>query len=45
MVLGAGFELMSLGILKINLEVDYHIFTSGLDVHPLEGKAGVVIGF
>lgn len=44
-ILGAGAEVLSLAVLKVNLELDYHLWTEGPDVHPVELKAGVAIGF
>jgi hypothetical protein len=44
-VLGAGLEVLSLAIIKLNVELDYHLWTDGPDIHPVEIKAGVVIGF
>jgi len=44
-ILGAGVTAFSIPLLKIVVELDYHAWTSGSGIHPLELKAGVNIGF
>ena len=44
-IIGAGFEVFSLPLFSLVVELDYHWWTEGIDAHPLEAKAGVVIGF
>jgi hypothetical protein len=44
-VIGAGFEAFSLALVKLNVELDYHYWTEGIDAHPFEAKVGVVVGF
>ena len=44
-ILGAGFEVLSLALLKFNIELDYHVWTEADGFHPLEAKVGVAIGF
>jgi hypothetical protein len=44
-IFGAGFTAFELPLLKVNIELDYHYWTDASDIHPLEIKAGVVVGF
>lgn len=44
-IFGAGFTAFELPLLKVNLELDYHYWTDASSIHPLEIKAGVIIGF
>ncbi|HYU16305.1 MAG TPA: hypothetical protein VEL05_09545 [Candidatus Acidoferrum sp.] len=44
-VFGAGLSVLSLPLIKLNVELDYHYWTDASDIHPLEAKAGIVIGF
>jgi hypothetical protein len=45
LVVGAGLEVLSLPLVSFNIGLDYHYWTDGVDVHPIEAKAGLVIGF
>lgn len=44
-VFGAGWRAVSIPLVKIVVEVDYHKWTAGTDGVPLELKVGAVIGF
>jgi hypothetical protein len=44
-VLGAGVNAFSIPLLKINVELDYHAWTNGSGIHPLEIKVGAIVGF
>jgi hypothetical protein len=47
-IFGAGFEALSLPLVKLNVELDYHYWTDGpegISIHPFEAKVGVAIGF
>lgn len=44
-VIGAGYEVLSLALFSLNVELDYHYWTEGIDATPLEAKVGLVIGF
>jgi hypothetical protein len=44
-IIGAGYTVFSLPLISVNLELDYNRYTGISDIHPLEIKAGVAIGF
>jgi hypothetical protein len=44
-VIGAGWKALSLPLVKLLIGADYHIWTDADSFHPLEFKAGVVVGF
>ena len=44
-VIGAGFEALSLPLFSLTVGLDYHYWTEGTDIHPLEAKVGVALGF
>ena len=44
-VIGAGLTALSIPLLDLNVELDYHYWTAASDFHPFEVKVGVVIGF
>jgi hypothetical protein len=44
-VLGAGWQAFSAALIKLNLELDYHVWTDGDGYHPLEAKVGLAVGF
>ena len=44
-IIGVGYTVFSLPLISVNLELDYNRYTGVTDIHPLEIKAGVAIGF
>jgi hypothetical protein len=44
-VIGVGYKILSLPLINLNVELDYHYWTAATDFHPLEAKVGAAIGF